>query len=830
MQTPLAFFKFITKAVLNAVGFGLAGDFAVEVVPDVARDVWRRWAGGKPPEQLQAEVQAVAALSDAEARRQAEQAVTEEAADQPEAIQLKLITYLAGVPATIRRSQRRPADPDGRTVRSCLRQPADLLPLLPVRLPRFAAGDRPAGIGDWELEELLGAGGFGEVWKARNPHLAEPVALKFCLDEQAARVLRNEAALLARVMSQGRHPGIVQLRHTYLSADPPCLEYEYVPGGDLAGLIAAWQQGTVPARPEQAARLLQALAGIVGFLHRLDPPVVHRDLKPANILLQPTGRATVSLRVTDLGIGGLAAGQALVSGWGTRTAEPSLGRALRGAHTPLYASPQQQRGEAPDPRDDVHALGVIWYQLLTGDLALLSLPPDWRDELAERGVAEPMLRLLGACLSARAERRPADAAVLAEEIGRLLQGRGDEPRGSPLPGERRALRPPSSRPPSPRSDTDTPLPQRSLADQVQQALRLSERAHARARRRAELEHDYAGAVALLEEVPLPLRDAELYVRLCQRRDRVEQLEQRVRAAVAEGRFGTLRSQVEELLQLVPQRQDLRRLLESLPQATVLERGFRPGDPAGTVIENTLEMLLVRLPLGTFRMGSPLWEPGRDRDEGPQREVTIAEPFYLATVPVTQCQYEQVMGRNPAHFTQRRGGGPDHPVESVSWEDAWTFCEQLSALPKERQAGRIYRLPTEAEWEYACRAGSSTPFACGTVLSSLQANFDGTESDGCSRRGSCPGCTTPVESYPPNAFGLFDVHGNVWEWCADWYAPGYDAGGVAGPRRGSGRVRRGGSWANPARRCRSAARGQGQPAERCDRVGFRVALTVASWAR
>ena len=109
--------------------------------------------------------------------------------------------------------------------------------LLPAQMPRYQVGDRPPGIGDWELEELLGVGGFGEVWRARNPHLADPVALKFCLDPKAAQWLRHEAALLGRVMAQGKHPGIVPLLDTYLNGDPPCIKYEYVAGGDLSGLI-----------------------------------------------------------------------------------------------------------------------------------------------------------------------------------------------------------------------------------------------------------------------------------------------------------------------------------------------------------------------------------------------------------------------------------------------------------------------------------------------------------------------------------------------------------------------------------------------------------------
>src|SRR5262249_6169041 len=208
-----------------------------------------------------------------------------------------------GVRAMRRRPAPRPADPSGRTVPPSLvlLRPEDLLTLLPARPPRFKAGDRPLSGVDWELVELLGVGGFGEVWKAHNPYFdgVPPVALKFCLDPAAReRLLKHEAAILNHVMRQGRHEGIVLLQHTYLSADPPCLEYEFVEGGDLTGLLLESKESRTGLPPVEAARVVHRLATIVGFAHRLKPPIVHRDLKPANILVQRGVGGTSVLRVS----------------------------------------------------------------------------------------------------------------------------------------------------------------------------------------------------------------------------------------------------------------------------------------------------------------------------------------------------------------------------------------------------------------------------------------------------------------------------------------------------------------------------------------------------
>jgi formylglycine-generating enzyme required for sulfatase activity/predicted Ser/Thr protein kinase len=249
--------------------------------------------------------------------------------------------------------------------------------------------------------------------------------------------------------------------------------------------------------------------------------------------------------------------------------------------------------------------------------------------------------------------------------------------------------------------------------------------------------------------------------------------------------------------------------------------------------NSIGMRFVLVPAGTFLMGSPGSEAQRRDDEGPQHEVVIPQAFHLGIVPVTQAQYSLVMGRNPAHF-QGNNGGPEHPVEKVSWWNAVEFCKRLSALSAEKETGRVYRLPTEAEWEYACRAGTWTAFCFGGAIGSTHANFEGWYPYGDAPRGPDRQATAPVGSYPANAFGLYDMHGNVAEWCHDFYDAEYyrvsPRTAPKGPSRGDLRVLRGGSWIVGGGNCRSASRDRSAPEAGASFIGFRVHSLVPARAR
>ncbi|MBS0600909.1 MAG: formylglycine-generating enzyme family protein, partial [Proteobacteria bacterium] len=224
--------------------------------------------------------------------------------------------------------------------------------------------------------------------------------------------------------------------------------------------------------------------------------------------------------------------------------------------------------------------------------------------------------------------------------------------------------------------------------------------------------------------------------------------------------------------------------------------------------------------GSFRMGSPDNEPGRYDNEGPQHPVTLTRGFWLADTACTQALWQAVTGGNPSRFED----DPQNPVERVSWNDVQIFLRALEGLLPGAEAC----LPNEAQWEYACRAGTDTPFSFGAQITSAQVNYDGNFPYAGGSKGEYRGRTVPVKSLPANDWGLYEMHGNVWEWCADGLrtydeAPQQDPEGPAGSAQ---RAVRGGSWIGVAGGARSACRGAGGPGVAggfLDGLGFRLCL-------
>lgn len=262
-----------------------------------------------------------------------------------------------------------------------------------------------------------------------------------------------------------------------------------------------------------------------------------------------------------------------------------------------------------------------------------------------------------------------------------------------------------------------------------------------------------------------------------------------------------------------------------------QSGFVVRAPAQGVISNTIGMKLVHISAGEFVMGSPKDERRRELDEV-QHTVRLTRDFYLGRTEVTHGQFETFVRETQYKTEAERAGDfrtwknpgviqtAEHPVVCVTIADVRAFCEWLSRVERKR-----YRLPTEAEWEYACRAGTTTPFHFGESVTTEQANFNGTTTYAREPKGASRGGTVSAGVFPPNPWGLHDMIGNVWEWCSDRYSR-YPQGAVTDPKGGaSGDVylTRGGSWANAPEYCRSAYRFGARQDQRFSALGFRVVL-------
>lgn len=273
------------------------------------------------------------------------------------------------------------------------------------------------------------------------------------------------------------------------------------------------------------------------------------------------------------------------------------------------------------------------------------------------------------------------------------------------------------------------------------------------------------------------------------------------------------SAVKPVEQNTPQRAEESHLFEKKTGTTTEETSIPVSVATEPATAVNPDFAFVYISPGSFLMGSPEYEPGRNKDET-QHQVTLTEGFYIQVTPVTQRQWVSVMGFNPSTFADR---GDDCPVEGITWIQCQEFIRKLNS------AGEYsYRLPTEAEWEYACRAGSLGPFANGELLEPLCALDPNLDCMGwyCGNSGRT---VHPVAQKAPNAWGIFDMHGNLCEWCQDWYGdyPSSDQFDPSGAPFGPGRVVRGGSWFSSAKNCRSACRFHWPPNSRSDFIGFRL---------
>jgi formylglycine-generating enzyme required for sulfatase activity len=716
----------------------------------------------------------------------------------------------------------------------------------------------------YEIEGVLGRGGMGVVYKARHLALKRIVALKMIrAGSQAGPQELARFRLEAEAVGRLQHPSIVQIHEVGESGGHPYCALEFVEGGSLASKIHGQP---LPAR--EAAKLAEALARAVQLAHSRN--VVHRDLKPANVLLAADGTP----KITDFGLarqmdgdsGETQAGQVL----GTPSymaPEQALGRSHdAGPAADVYALGavlyECLSGRPPFQGQTVVAtLDLVRWQEPTP-------PSRWQP-----GVPRDLETICLKCLRKEPEKRYASAAELADDLVRYQ--RGEPIQARPVGGLERAVKWVKRNPVVTTAAAAVLLVAvlgmagivwKYLDAEQQRGIALENEAAAlkeadKARKARDFlvgifqlaERDVKGGNVTVREmladaektIPVEFADQpELRVELMKAIGEVKRgLGRRTPQAMILEVRGTVQLQSAAGVQkaAVPQalvNLDDRLTLSSDAQVQLVfladlhKERLQPGrevtidfqgcQPADAVLErdNSVLMTFVRLPKGTFYMG---W----NGKKGSAKKTEITEDFEIAVHDVTQGQWQAVMGNNPSWFSRK--GKSRHavvdisddelnlfPVESVSWDDAQEFIKKLNE--KERGRGYLYRLPTEAEWEYACRGGATSEEECSYLfyfdkptndLSSEQANFDGNSPAGQAPKGKYLQRTTRVGAYPPNKLGLCDMYGNVWQWCADFF-PG-----------GRLRVYRGGGWSSSGDACRAGISGRGAPTNRYSYQGFRL---------
>jgi len=614
------------------------------------------------------------------------------------------------------------------------------------------------------------------------------------------------------------HPHIVTAYDAAESKGARYLVMEYVDGADLASVV----KSTGPLSVSRAVQYVLQVGWALEYAH--SKRIIHRDIKPSNLLVDRQD----NVKILDLGLARIQDPEGSTS---TDSSLIELTRTGMVLGTVDYMPPEQALSAKDiDHRADIYSLGISLYYLFTsrvpyeGSTLLARFLAHREQEIPSLQqwapyVPDSLDRVFRKMVAKEAQDRYASMSEVVVDMEACLAARSTSPvtAASPEPdsawltvlaaaaGTSAATA--AARAASPAVAEAPPIVQLPEAAVTIPKARAETQQTSRAKRVQLLVKSLAqplgsaGTRILLGSVGgALLLLSVVFLFLFSKNQKPPEIASgpAVPAGVPREDSGSSTISPEGASQIIP------------PAVAVAERAggaakqVAPAPPRLVItntITDTIGMNLVLIPKGEFLMGSPDSDSSADGDEKPQRLVWINKPFYLGETEVTQAQYEGVMGTRPTRFKEAQ-----LPVVGVSWEDAVAFCGRLSD-----KEGRTYRLPTEAEWEYACRAWSTTKWSFGDDESALK---EYAWYSAISNR-----TTHPVGEKKPNAWGLYDVHGNVWEWSSDWY------GGYAyptGPTAGSIRVFRGGGWLTDAGDCRSASRGGSAPGDRGRDLGFRVA--------
>jgi formylglycine-generating enzyme required for sulfatase activity len=649
----------------------------------------------------------------------------------------------------------------------------------------------------YRLERLIASGGMGQVWQASDlaTHAeighSEQVAIKILPPHLTQGATR--AKLLVEEATQARRLAHEHIVRVYEWAqDPATSSYfiimECLEGEDLEHLLA--REGKLPLARVDA--LLQPVAQALDYAWE-KARLVHRDIKPGNVFVTRKGE----VKLLDFGIAARARSNA--STLGTEAPGDS---GTAGYRAPEAGTHQRQPGQ----RLDVYAVSVMVYQMVEGHMPFDGPRTAHHEPPKPDSLSEPEWEALKRGFSWQADERPVSVGALLESLRT-----GGEKKPTPVARNEEAT--------------------------ARRRAELLARATADAHRKAALARQ-----KIEEEEARKARKEDLRRQLAERRAlelaklRQEQEETQRKAMQAKAAAAYLAEQQRARAELAVR--NAAALAAQMPSAA-----SPTADPAGVLRDrfndgSGLGPELVLVPTGRFQMGSNDHERKKAiaagsqqawlERETPQRWVGIEQSFALGRFPVTVGEWRQFV---QATGWQQQGeidwSSPgfsqdeSHPVVGVSWHDAQQYCAWLS-----QRTGQRYRLPSEAEWEYACRAGSKTAFSFGDTISTDQANYDGNQSYNNSPKGSWRKGTSPVGAYAPNPWGLYDMHGNVWEWVQDPVHENYQGAPLTGrPWEEGGddtrRILRGGSWQYSPRYLRSAIRNGYSANLSNDIVGFRV---------
>ncbi|HKQ05478.1 MAG TPA: SUMF1/EgtB/PvdO family nonheme iron enzyme [Blastocatellia bacterium] len=672
---------------------------------------------------------------------------------------------------------------------------------------------------DYRILSLLGKGGMGEVYLAEQLRVGRRrVALKVLSracseDPEIVKRFENEAASSGRI----HHRNVVMIFESRASDDGQLyVAMEYVNGKTLRDEIQ--ERGALPLA--EVVEISKQICAGLSAAHRLG--IVHRDIKPDNLMLMRDDDGARVVKVLDFGIARLAEP-------GTAQSRTASGIIMG---TPYYMSPEQalgSTGDKIDARSDIYSLGMVVYQMLTGRVAFesdswmgvmykhLHEPPLQPRELRpELGWYEEFEQAVLRALEKDRDKRPQTVSEFAEEMETAY---------------RRAI----AANPETVSAGAYDVTVAGLAPPFMQATAAAQPARQQTVAPVAAATQAAGQATVAATAPSALSNRRKTLAIA------GLLILAVMSAIYFLRSKPVATPQKVAVDTVP----AAAVARPMPEIETFEFEVLTVEPSGHLnvphrrsasyfsedIDGEVSLDMVEIPGGAFKMGAPL-ETQRERkqSERPQRQIRVPG-FFVSKYEITEAEWRAVarlplvsrqLEENPSSF---KGDG-QMPVQNISWLDAVEFCERLS-----RATGRRYRLPTEAEWEYACAAGTQTPFYFGETITAELVNYDANYPYGAGPKGETRRRPISVGALSaPNAFGLYNMHGNVAEWCSDYWHDSYigapaDASSWESRGDASVRVLRGGSYYDGGDDCRSSARTKDPADIRLPFIGFRVVMVA-----